>query len=234
MNTPKQTSSLARQDRELLSELTRTEHAETTADLNTRGWKPAVANSQNRLSQLSGLIASTSSTLACKSGCWYCCHFLVEARAEEVLQIADYVNSRFTKEQVQQLRERLANNAAILRQMSREQQLSANLACAFLQDGKCSVYNLRPMRCRSFHATDVTGCKQAYEQPGNLDIKSSLLPQLLYTAEAHIKGSRQAFEQAGYDNTTYELNAAMELALTDSTPKRQFEKREPAFVNKAD
>ena len=234
MNTPTPNSALAQQEQTLLSELRLHEQSATTADLKTRGWKPAVANSQNRLSRLSGLIASTSSALACKSGCWYCCHFLVEARAEEVLQIADYVNSRFTKEQVQQLRERLANNAAILHQMSREQQLSANLPCAFLQGGKCSVYNIRPMRCRSFHAVDVTSCKQAYEQPENLDIKSSLLPQLLYTAEAHIKGSRQAFEQAGYDNTTYEFNAAMELALTDSTPKRQFEKREQAFVKKAD
>jgi hypothetical protein len=41
---------------------------------------------------------------------------------------------------------------------------------------------------------------------------------------------RQALADADYDTNAYELNAAMAMALADSTPKRRFEKHKKAFV----
>lgn len=215
----------------ILADITRREHEATKADIKTSGWKTALTASQQRLQHLSGLIASTaSSKAACSAGCWYCCHLKVDARAEEVFQIAEHVQTRFSAQRQQQVRDKVTENARQLSAMTREQQFSANLPCAFLQDGQCSIYEVRPIRCRTFHATDVASCKQAWEEPSNLQIQSALVPELLYTGEAHIKGSRQAFADAGYDSTVYELNAAMAMALSDSTPKRRFEKHKRAFV----
>jgi hypothetical protein len=89
---------------------------------------------------------------------------------------------------------------------------------------------VRPSRCKTFHAKDVEGCKKSYEDPNDLSIPSSFIPELLHAGEAHLKGFRQALADADYDTNAYELNAAMAMALADSTPKRRFEKHKKAFV----
>jgi len=215
----------------ILADITRREFEATNSDLQTSGWKPAIANSQKRLSQLGNLIASSLETgPACKAGCSYCCHLMVEARAEEILQIADHIQSRMKADQRQAVRERITENAEKLGQMSHERQLTANLPCAFLQDGHCSIYEIRPIRCRTFHAADVSSCQKSFENPEDMEIRGTLIPELLYTGEAHVRGVRKAFEAAGYDNKVYELHMALEMALADSTPKRRYEKHKKAFT----
>jgi len=215
----------------LFTEITQREHALSRADLKSHGWKPALAASQKRQDAMAGLIASTlTPPLACKVGCSYCCHYKVGARAEEVFQIVDYVRTKFSAPRVQRLQEDAARNAATLRSKTNEEQLAANLPCPLLDNGLCSVYPVRPANCRTFHATDVAGCKQSFEEPENLTISPSLVPGLQHTGAAHLKGLRQAFADAGYDGSTYELNAALAAVLSDGTPKRRFEKGKKAFV----
>ena len=202
---------------QLFDEITRREHALTSADIKTLGWQQALSASQQRQDQMARLITSTASAgVACQAGCWYCCYFKVEVRSEEVLQIVDYVRENFSPERTQRLQADVADNANALRGLTREEQLTANRKCAFLDDGKCSIYAVRPARCRTFHAKDVAGCKQAWDEPSNLQIPSTLVPELLYTGEAHLQGYRQAFTDAGYDNGVYEMNAALEKALPGS------------------
>jgi Fe-S-cluster containining protein len=157
----------------------------------------------------------------------------VDAHAEEVFRIIDYVRAKFNPERTKRLKEDVANNAKTLRQLSPEDKLKANLKCPFLDDGKCSVYEVRPARCKTFHAKDVEGCKKSYEDPSDLTIASSFVPELYYAGEAHLKGFRQALADSGYDTSVYELNSALELALADSTPKRRFERHKKAFVGLA-
>ncbi len=198
----------------LFEDITRREHALTSADLKTLGWQQALSASQQRQDHMARLITSTASAgIACKSGCWYCCYFMVEVRSEEALQIVNFVRENFSPERAKRLQDDVADNANALRGLTREEQLTANRKCAFLDDGKCSIYAVRPARCRTFHAKDVSGCKQAWDEPKNLEIPSTLVPELLYTGEAHLKGYRQAFTDDGYDNGVYEMNAALERAL---------------------
>jgi Fe-S-cluster containining protein len=216
------------------TEITRREYAITLADIKTHGWKPALIASQKRQDDISQLIVSTASPgVACQAGCWYCCYFKVDVHAEEVFRIVDFVQAKFSTARVTQLQAEVAANANTLRTLSKEEQLTANLKCAFLDKGQCSVYEVRPARCKTFHARDVEGCRKSYEDPGNLDIPSSFIPELFYAGEAHLKGFRQALADSGYDDSVYELNSALEMALADSTPKRRFEKRKRAFVGLA-
>ena len=215
----------------LFTQITQREHALSRAELKSQGWKPALAASQKRQDAMAGLIASTlTPPLACKAGCSYCCHYKVGARAEEVFQIVDYVRTRFSAPRLQRLQEDVARNAATMRGQTSEEQVAANLPCPLLDNGQCSVYAVRPASCRKFHATDVAGCKQSFDEPDNLVIPHSMVPGLLHTGDAHLKGLRQAFADAGYDGSIYELNAALAAALSDGTPKRRFEKHKKAFV----
>ncbi|MDP1931424.1 MAG: YkgJ family cysteine cluster protein [Gammaproteobacteria bacterium] len=196
------------------TEITEREYALTSADIKVVGWQQALVASQERQDAMAGLIASTLSPgIACQAGCWYCCYLKVDVRSEEVLQIVEYVRVSFSPAQQQRLQDDVAENAKALQAMSGEQQLTANLKCPLLEDGKCSVYAVRPARCRTLHATDVAGCRKAWEEPTNLNIPHTLAPALLYTGEAHLKGARRAFTDAGHDGRVYELNAALAVAL---------------------
>lgn len=199
---------------QLFEDITRREHALTSADLKTLGWQQALSASQQRQDHMARLITSTASTgIACQAGCWYCCYLKVEVRSEEAQQIVNFVRENFSPERGKRLEREVAENAKALRGLPRAEQLTANRKCAFLDDGKCSIYAVRPARCRTFHAKDVAGCKLAWDEPTNLKIPSSLVPELLYAGEAHLKGYRQAFTDAGYDSGVYEMNAALEKAL---------------------
>lgn len=218
-------------EHDLFAEITHREQSLAAADIKTAGWKPALVASHKRHEDLSRLIASSASPgIACQAGCWYCCYYKVDAHAEEILQIADYVRAKFSSERVTQLQEDIAKNAKSLRALSETEQLKANLKCAFLDNGKCSIYEVRPSRCRTFHARDLAGCKQSYEEPNNLNIPNSFIPELFHAGEAHLKGFRQAVSDADYDPNVYELNAALDMALADSTARRRFEKRKKAFA----
>jgi Fe-S-cluster containining protein len=215
----------------LFKEITRLERGAARNEINLLGWRPALANSQHRQDAMAALIArSVTPVIACKSGCWYCCYYRVEARAEEVLQIAAYVSKTFSSSKLASLQQQVARHAESLSAMSHQEQLQANLKCPLLADGVCSVYELRPARCRTFHATDVNGCRQSWQEPENLAIPGTLIPELYQAGEAHLDGFRAAMTDAGYDSSVYELNAALSLALADNTPKRRFEKHKRAFV----
>lgn len=218
-------------DQGLFAEITRRENALAVKELRTEGWRSALAGSQHRFNAMAKLIASSASPgLACKTGCSYCCYYRVEARPEEILQMIAYITKTFSTDQLQTLRAQVDDNVATLSGKSPQEQAQANLPCPLLRDGACSVYEVRPARCRTFHATDVTGCRQSWEEPQNLTIKNSFIPELYHFGEAHLSGFRRAMTDAGYDSRAYELNAALRSALTDATPRRRFDKHKRAFV----
>ena len=142
---------------QLFEEITRREHALTSADLNTLGWKLALSASQQRQDHMARLITSTATGgIACQAGCWYCCYFKVEIRSEEALQIVDYVRENFSPARAKRLQDDVADNANALRSMTREQQLTANRKCPLLDDGKCSIYAVRPARSCKWAAKPLT------------------------------------------------------------------------------
>src|SRR5450631_2483730 len=73
------------------------------------------------------------------------------------------------------------------------------------------MYRLRdpPQSCRNFHATNVAGCRQSYEEPENLDIDPDFAPGPYQAGGAHVEAVSTAMRDAGYDVNAYELNSSM-------------------------
>ena len=117
-----------------------------------------------------------------------------------------------------------------MRQLPPAERLVAAMKCPFLLEGACSIYEVRPARCRSFHATDVQGCQQSFEQPRNLNILNSFVPDIFSTGEAHHDACSTAMRTLGLDASVYELNTALDECLTDSRPLQRFERGRPAFI----
>jgi Fe-S-cluster containining protein len=174
--------------------------------------------------------AADAHTLACKSGCSWCCHFSVDVRPVEAFNILDFLHSNFTAAQIAALRVEIEANAQLLSQLDELQRMQQNLPCPFLVEHRCSIYAARPQTCRNYHATDAAGCQQSFEQPDNFDIAPEYAPLVYQLGGAHVEAFSRAMAAAGYDVTAFELNTALAAALNDPAARQRFDARLPSFV----
>ena len=170
----------------------------------------------------------TGEVLACAKGCWYCCHYKVDARAEEVFRIQSHLKKTLNGQALLDLRKEIEANAKVLKKMTYHEQLYANLKCPFLVEGSCSIYEVRPEKCQTFHAKDVEGCKSTYERP-EVEVPNSFSPAIFESNQARSEGRQMALAETGYDHTAYELNIALTLAFADQKYRRNYDRKKKAF-----
>jgi Fe-S-cluster containining protein len=169
-------------------------------------------------------------TLACRAGCTWCCYFTVDVRAAEVFRILDFVEQSFTPEEKARVYAEVRVNSAALRNLGEGERVTRNVKCPLLNEGRCTAYAARPQSCRNYHATNVAGCRQSYEEPENLDIDPDFAPGVYQAGGAHVEAVSAAMREAGYDVNAYELNCALDAALSDPRARERFESRLKPFV----
>jgi Fe-S-cluster containining protein len=161
--------------------------------------------------------------LACRAGCTWCCYFTVDVRAVEVFSILRFVEQSFTPEERVRVHAEVRANSAALQGVGESERVTRNLKCPFLSEGRCTVYPVRPQTCRNYHATNAAGCRQSYEEPENLEIDPEFAPGVYAAGSAHVEAFSAAMGGAGYDVNAYELNGALEAALSDPGARARFE-----------
>ena len=198
------------------------ERARTTREISEFGVLPALQNSQLRHdARIAG--APDVGTLACRAGCTWCCHFTVDVRAAEVFRILDVVEQSFTPQEKARVYAEVRANSLTLKDCSENERVVRNLKCPFLDEGRCTIYAARPQSCRNYHATNVAGCEQSYNEPENLDIDPDFAAGVYQAGAAHVEAVSSAMRQDGYDVDAYELNAALDAALSESSARERFE-----------
>jgi Fe-S-cluster containining protein len=189
----------------------------------------ALASSQRR--QDARIAAAPDvGTLACRAGCTWCCYFTVDVRAAEVFRILDVVERSFTSAEKARVYAEVHANSAALRRLGEGERVTRNLKCPFLSEARCTIYAARPQSCRNYHATDVAGCQQSYEEPDNLDIDPDFAPGVYQAGGAHVEAFNNGMSDAGYDVNAYELNCALDAALSDCGARERFEARLKPFT----
>jgi Fe-S-cluster containining protein len=169
-------------------------------------------------------------TLACRAGCTWCCYFTVDVRAAEVFGILDFVEQSFTPEEKARVYAEVRANSVVLGKLGEGERVTYNLKCPFLNEARCTIYAARPQSCRNYHATNVAGCQQSYEEPENLDIDPEFAPWVYQAGGAHVEAVSTAMCDAGYDVNAYELNCALDAALSDPGARERFESRLKPFA----
>jgi len=204
------------------------EQATARAEIAALGVVRALENSQERHDSR---IASAPDvgTLACRAGCTWCCYFTVDARAVEVFRILEFVDRSFTAEEKARVHAEVRANAALLKSLDEDERVTRNLKCPFLGNGRCTIYAARPQTCRNYHATNVAGCQKAYEEPGNEDIDPEFAPLVYQAGTAHVEAFSSALQDAGYDVKVYELNCALDAALSQPEARARFESQRTPF-----
>jgi Fe-S-cluster containining protein len=154
----------------------------------------------------------------------------VDVRAAEVFRILGFVEQLFTPEEKARVYAEVRANSAALRQLGEGERVTRNVKCPLLNEARCTIYAARPQSCRNYHATNVAGCQQSYEEPGNLDIDPDFAPGVYQAGGAHVEAFNTGMRDAGYDVNVYELNCALDAALSQPGARARFESRLKPFT----
>lgn len=134
---------------------------------------------------------------ACKKGCGWCCHQRVGAAAIEVLAIARALADR--------------PEAALIAGWK------PGTPCAFLKDGACAIYDIRPLKCRSLWHLDVRHCMGKYAGLPVMGTASDAFqtdPKMIY--EGALKGLALPLIKQGRDCPGVELMPALASVMGDA------------------
>jgi Fe-S-cluster containining protein len=163
--------------------------------------------------------------IACRSGCAWCCYQGVAVIPIEAVTIAGHIEAKFTPAQRGALDERLARTHAQTAGMSVHERARLMLACPFLVEGRCSIYEVRPFRCRGIHSRDADYCKwklehidEAVQDKRRGTPADPLLQAPVQIMDAGLAGLGVASQEAGLPGAGLELTAAIQIAL--ATPDR--------------
>jgi Fe-S-cluster containining protein len=217
-------------DDALVRQITSEEYALTRSAVTDTGTLAALTASQQR-HDVRLAAAADAATLACKAGCFWCCYFTIDVRPVEVFRILDFVATRFSDDEQQRVRAEITANSAALAALDHTQRTRQNIKCPFLAAGRCTIYAARPQTCRNYHATNVAGCQQSFEEPDNDDIDPEFAPLVYQTGGAHVDAFSQAMSDAGYDTDAFEMNTALAAAMAQPDARERFESKGAAFVD---
>lgn len=159
--------------------------------------------------------AATRRSIACRKGCYFCCHVNVSSTIPDAILVAATIQSgaagRFASA-VKATATRIAG-------LSAADRYRQAIPCPMLEDGACGIHEARPTACRAYLATDAGRCEaslrsaQAGGEP--TPVESLAYPQQL--SAAINSGVLRGCADAGLQNCAVELTQAVDRILRDAT-----------------
>jgi uncharacterized protein len=140
---------------------------------------------------------------ACASGCDFCCYLPVDVLAPEAFRIAAHLRQTRSPEEL----------ATLVYRLGAQGQDGFGLRpCVFLDHGRCSIYEVRPMVCRGYNSLSRERC-EAYHHDATVDLSGTKDRVAGRLAEAVEDGVIAGLEALGLDAQWYELSSAVLRAL---------------------
>ena len=202
-------------------------HAQSAAD-----YQAALRQALGRFDELAAqTVADSEVKLACGAGCSLCCWLRVDVYAHEVFLIADHLQTHFSPEALAALRVRLERHAEQVRPLTPFAHATRNVVCPLLEEGRCSIYAVRPHTCRRQHSKDFAACQFTYDHPTDLEFPGAHDRALFRTLTVAMQQGSEVYAQLGYDATIYELGTALAEALDRPACWPRWRKGKRAFLH---
>ena len=176
------------------------------------------------------IVVDAAVKLACCEGCSLCCWLRVDVHAHEVFLIAQHVRARFTEAERAALIARLAVHSTKVLPLTPYEHVTQNIACPLLQDGRCSIYAVRPHSCRRHHSLDFAACQFTYDHPTDMEAPAAHDRDLFKTLTEAMLEAAGTYARLGYDDTIYELGTALAEALDTPSSWRRWRDGKKAFL----
>ncbi len=169
----------------------------------------------------------TQAKVDCGMGCSFCCWLRIDVRAHEVFLILQELRSQRTAEELKVLQGDARIAREVLSGLGYESREAMQRPCLLLQDGRCSVYAVRPAACRRYLSGSVKACESLWKgDPVEEAIQHPLISETGRVAAAAV---HQVFVKQGYDGYSYDLPLALAEGLEDPECEARWLKKEKAF-----
>ena len=148
-------------------------------------------------------------TIACVAGCSFCCHQRVRVLPHEAIALLEHLRTGCSPSDATAIEARIRANARAVDAMTPGEHRGANLPCAFLVDGRCSAYEVRPSVCASFHSLSEDRCRHAFENPRDAGTPRNSRPvtlELKAFADAVLGGAEAGLADVGLTSSKAELH----------------------------
>lgn len=116
----------------------------------------------------------------CRKGCYHCCYQTVFALPFEVLALSHFIKNNFTDREIREIKDNTSRKNGITEKMSARQFLHHKSPCPLLREGACTVYEARPMACRTYISSSKESCITEYNNPSDLNIFPDLYEFPIY------------------------------------------------------
>lgn len=157
----------------------------------------------------------------CTRGCAYCCHNFVSVSAPEAFLISSWLDGSrqaigpeatgsVATGSVAIDAKAWHERAALTSGLSGEERFGKRLPCAFLQDGLCSIYEHRPLACRSCVSFSLDACRQSFE---GVDIEIDTPAEAIMLRSSGNFAMFAALRSLGRPFEGYELSEAVTRIL---------------------
>jgi Fe-S-cluster containining protein len=168
-----------------------------------------------------------ASSLACKRGCAHCCHRPVGVSAAVVLRIAAALREHASESEFADILARVVSLDEKTHGARWTPSERPPHPCAFLLDGACRIYPIRPFVCRAWNSADEGACRRALGEDA-LEMRFDLFQRTTYAAAE--QGLKDALEGQGLDAADLELTAAVRVALENQDACERWVRGERIFA----
>ena len=172
---------------------------------------PAAANRYRELLLVAdaeiGEMTAQAGDIPCRLGCNYCCkdEKIVLTEKEAVLAIQHV-------EKILSIEQKARVVASILAAAPTSDE--ASVPCAFLIDERCSIYESRPLACRSYFSRSVSSCHDFF-------LDKSQMP-LRFSAPKMVEMAVREVTRAAKYSKLYEVNTLMRRIYADPAKPAQW------------
>ena len=174
---------------------------------------------------------------ACAAGCAWCCYQQVSVAPAEAIAIAGHVRMSFSPTALAALKSRLTTLDSRSHGLGPRGRARLKAPCAFLSDGTCSIYAVRPLRCRGVYSRDAGHCRWAMENPDEIFSNRARHgrpgPYPVEPArimDAALTGLARAFAEHRLSWGALDLTAALKVALDTPDLAERYRSGEPVFA----
>lgn len=157
--------------------------------------------------------------VACHKGCHWCCHQAVYANSYELHYLSERIKAVIPRERIARWAEAAEAKAARTSQMSEAEIANYKHPCAFLENGACSIYAVRPMACRIYLSTSLPSCLEFYKNPENKDNYPALIEFPLRAGRMLNEGFMAALKENGIDTAEFRLEEGLRIVLKNDMPQ---------------
>ncbi|HEX2277447.1 MAG TPA: YkgJ family cysteine cluster protein [Candidatus Tectomicrobia bacterium] len=157
---------------------------------------------------------------ACAPGCFFCCYLPVDVLAPEAFRVAAHLKQTRSAGELAELVYRLGAPPGGHNPGTRP--------CVFLDQGRCSIYEVRPMVCRGYNSLSKERCEAFYHDT-SVDLKGTKDRVAGDVAEAMEDGIIAGLNALGLDAQWYELSSAVLRALETTDGPERWARGEAVF-----